>query len=61
MYLAQYTYSRPDKTANAGKIAETVIRIINADSLQYAQTKLIEYHDSKGETIEGIPKFTEGI
>ena len=61
MYIAHYTFSYPDPKADAGKIAETVYRNINTDYLPEERRRLIEYHDKRGETIEGIPKFTVGI
>lgn len=61
MFNVHYTYSRPDKDANAGKIAETVIRPIDTDSETYAAKLLQEYHDARGETIEGTPKFIRGL
>jgi len=61
MYIAHYTFSRPDKNADAGKIAETVYRNINTDYLPEAERRLYEYHKNRGEKIEGIPKFTVGI
>lgn len=61
MFIAHYTFSRPDAKADAGKIAETVYRTIDTDSLYEAKKRLKEYHDKKDETIEGNPKFVEGI
>lgn len=61
MYIVHYTFSYPDKKADAGKIAETVYRTIDTDSLYEAKRRLIEHHDQRGEKIEGIPKFVEGI
>lgn len=61
MFIVHYTFSRPDAKADAGKIAETVYRTIDTDSLYEAKKRLKEHHDKKGETIEGNPKFVEGI
>ena len=50
MFIAHYTFSRPDAKADDGKIAETVYRTIDTDPLYEAKKRLKEHHDK----VEGI-------
>lgn len=61
MWIAHYTYSYEDKTANAGKIAKTVWRTIDTESKSYAEKLLYEYHKKKNQEIEIIYDLIEGI
>ena len=53
MFLATYTYCRPDANASGGRICKTITRPMMTESAQYSKELIIKEHEKKNETISG--------